>query len=90
MNSTILTYIVTIGVLIIGAATLYCVFKKMQGGFGPQNLRIVIIILSLIFITLLGCINSDNLKAAIGIIGTIVGYIFGVNAQSPANKNDKV
>ena len=88
-NSTILTYIITCGILLLGSATLIGVFKKMKGGFGPQNLRIVIIILGLIFITLLGCLNSDTIKAAVGLIGTIVGYIFGINGKSTGNDNEQ-
>jgi hypothetical protein len=77
---------VIIAVLLIGGGTLIGAFKRMKGGFGPQNLRIVVIILVATFVTLAGFVNPNYLNAAIGVLGAIVGYIFGVSRDP--NKQD--
>jgi hypothetical protein len=68
-------------VALIGSGTLIGAFYKMKGGFGPQNLRVVILILVAIFVMFAGCIKLDLLTNALSILGTIIGYIFGVSSS---------
>lgn len=76
-----------IAVLLIGGGTLFGVFKKMKGGFGPQNLSVTIIILVAIFVMIAGLVKTEYFNNAIGILGAIVGYIFGFsNSKNVANE----
>ena len=80
-------------IAVLGAATLIGVFWKMRGGFGPLNLRAVGLVLIAVLATLLAIAKSDNLTAAMGILGAIAGYLFGAktdsgNAQSNTSRVD--
>lgn len=66
---------------VIGAGALLGVFRKMNYGFGPMNLRIVGIVLVALFSTILGVVKPDSLEAAIGILGAIAGYLFGTGGE---------
>jgi len=82
-------------IAVLGAATLIGVFWKMQGGFGPLNLRAVGLVLIAVLAALLAIAKSDNLTAAMGLLGAIAGYLFGAkansgNAQSGASRVDAV
>jgi hypothetical protein len=59
-----------------GALTMIGVFVRMNGGFGPQNLRAVGIVLVATLATILG-LGSNSLTAAIGLLGAVAGYLFG-------------
>ncbi|WP_095128652.1 hypothetical protein [Pseudomonas sp. Irchel s3h14] len=65
----------------IGGATLAGVFWKMQGGFGPMNLRVVGIVLIAILSSLLAVAKTSDFSAAIGILGAIAGYLFGTKTD---------
>ena len=62
----------------LGAVTLGGVFWRMQGGFGPFNLRAVGIIFVGTIAALLALKDSGSLTAAMGILGAIAGYLFGI------------
>lgn len=62
----------------LGGITLIGVFIRMQGGFGPFNLRAVGIIFIATIAPLLALKDSGSLTAAMGILGTIAGYLFGI------------
>lgn len=62
----------------LGAIALIGVFSRMQGGFGPFNVRIVGIVLIAVFAALLATTDSSALTAAMGIFGAIAGYLFGI------------
>lgn len=62
----------------IGTLALLGVFWKMQGGFGPFNLRAVGIVLVGTFAALLALHDAGSLSAAMGILGAIAGYLFGI------------
>ena len=62
----------------MGFTALIGAFVKMQKGFGPFNLRIIGLVLVGTFAALLGLRNSESLTAAMGILGAIVGYLFGL------------
>lgn len=67
-------------VAVLGAGTLFGVFWKMKGGFGPINLRVVGIVLIAVLVCLLSLAKSSDMTAAMGILGTIAGYLFGARA----------
>lgn len=69
-------------IAVLGIVTLVGVFRKMKGGFGPLNLRAVGLVLIAVLVTLLAVAKSDNLTAAMGILGAIAGYLFGAKADS--------
>jgi hypothetical protein len=66
----------------LGALTLIGVFVKMKAGFGPFNLRAVGIVLVATFAALLAVGNQNSLTAAMGILGAIAGYLFGIKDQA--------
>ncbi|HLC77558.1 MAG TPA: hypothetical protein VJH92_00345 [Candidatus Nanoarchaeia archaeon] len=61
----------------IGVITLVGIFIRMKDGFGPFNLKVVGIVLVAILSSLLALKDSGSLTAAMGILGAIVGYLFG-------------
>ncbi len=67
---------------LVGGGTLFGVFKKMQRGFGPFNLRVVGIVLVATLASLLSVLYQDSVNAAMGIPGAIAGYLFGLRAES--------
>ncbi len=71
-----------IGVLLLGAIALIGAFRQMKPGFGPFNLRVLGIIMVAVFATVLGVIDDGKVTAAIGILGAIAGYLFGIQQQS--------
>jgi hypothetical protein len=75
-------------VAVIGTGTLIGVFMKMKGGFGPLNLRVVGLVLIAVLAALLAIAKSDNLNAAMGILGAIAGYLFGAKADSDSSSVD--
>lgn len=62
----------------IGMVALIGVFARMTKGFGPYNLRIVIIVLVATLASLLALRDGASLSAAMGILGAIAGYVFGI------------
>jgi len=62
----------------IGAVALIGVFFRMTKGFGPFNLRAVGIVLIATFAALLALRDAGSLTAAMGILGAIAGYLFGI------------
>jgi hypothetical protein len=62
----------------LGGITLIGVFWRMQGGFGPFNLRAVGIVFIGTVSALLAVKDAGSLTAAMGILGAIVGYLFGI------------
>ncbi len=62
----------------LGLVTLGGVFWRMQGGFGPFNLRAVGIVFVGTVTALLAPHDSGGLTAGMGILGAIAGYLFGI------------
>ncbi|HKZ52794.1 MAG TPA: hypothetical protein VJ085_05895 [Candidatus Acidoferrales bacterium] len=62
----------------MGTIALIGVFWRMSKGFGPFNLRAVGIVLVGTFSALLALRDSQSLTAAMGILGAIAGYLFGI------------
>jgi len=65
-----------------GVVALIGSFLKMKPGFGPFNLRVVGIILVGTFAALLALQGGESITAAMGILGAIVGYLFGIRDTS--------
>lgn len=61
-----------------GLIALIGAFVKMKPGFGPFNLRVIGIILVGTFAALLALSDSQSMTAAMGILGAIAGYLFGI------------
>ncbi len=66
--------------IISGLGAIYLIggFVKMQKGFGPFNLRLVGIGLVATLASLLALRDGTSLTAAMGILGAIAGYLFGI------------
>jgi hypothetical protein len=80
MNAETHVWVVTIFVAALGIGTMYGVFRKMQHGFGPFNLRAVGLVLVATLAGLLATLAPDTRTAAIGLLGAIAGYLFGKGA----------
>jgi hypothetical protein len=77
-------------VAFLGLTTLICVFWHMKTGFGPFNIRAFSIVLIATFATLLGLKDSSALPAAIGLLGGIAGYVFGIrNTRKEEEEEEK-
>ena len=63
---------------ILGGIALLGTFWRMHGGFGPFNLRAVGIVFIATIASLLALQDSAALTAAMGILGAIAGYLFGI------------
>lgn len=73
-------------IAVIGAGTLVGVFWTKTQGFGPMNLRAVGIVLVATFAALLALQDGGALTAAMGILGGIAGYLFGLKGSSSAEQ----
>jgi len=62
----------------LGAIALVGVFLKMKPGWGPFTLRTLGIVLISTFASLLALKDTNALTAAMGILGAIAGYLFGL------------
>jgi hypothetical protein len=65
------------------ALTLIGVFWKMKAGIGPNNLQAIGIVLVAFLASVLSILRPDGLNAAMGILGAIGGYLFGMKSSSP-------
>jgi hypothetical protein len=63
------------------ALTLIGVFWKMKPGFGPNNLQAVGIVLIAFLASVLSILRPDGLNAAMGILGAVGGYLFGMRSN---------
>lgn len=68
----------------LGAIALIGVFYRMKSGFGPTNLRVVGLVLLATFAALLAAADGAALSAAMGIFGSIAGYLFGMKDKDQA------
>ena len=65
-------------IAVFGLVTLCGVSYRMRGDFGPFNLRAVGIVLVGTFAALLVLKDGSSLTAAMGILGAIAAYLFGI------------
>lgn len=69
-------------VTVIGIAALGGVLTKMDRGIRQQNLRAIGIILVAVLVTLLVIASDNGIEAVLGLLGAIVGYLFGKDTSS--------
>lgn len=72
----------------LGAIALGGVFWRMHGGFGPYNLRAFGIVFVGTITGLLALHDSGSHTSAMGILGAIAGYLFGLR-EAPASKTGR-
>jgi hypothetical protein len=75
--------IAAIGLVAIGAT-----FRQMKPGFGPFNIRALGIVLVATFAALLALKSDASLTAAMGILGAIAGYVFGIRNTRKEEENE--
>lgn len=64
-----------------GVFVMIKVFKHMKEGFGPFNVRITGIVMVATLVSIHAVMNPSGESAAIGILGTIAGYLFGYGSK---------
>ncbi|MBI5650790.1 MAG: hypothetical protein HZC40_10155 [Chloroflexi bacterium] len=74
-----------IGVLLFGMIIAILALRHMKEGFGLNNIRILGIIIVATFSSALALVANDSISAAIGILGAIAGYLFGVSTTADKN-----
>jgi len=70
----------------IGTITIVGVLLKMKTGFGPYNTRAIGIVLVATFASILAVTENGSINAAMGILGAIAGYLFGI--RYPKNEDN--
>jgi len=73
--------IAILAVLGFGVFAIVKVFSHMKEGFGTFNVRITGIVIVATFSSILAVINPGS-ESAIGILGAIVGYLFGFGTEN--------
>ena len=81
-------------VVLFGAGVSAAAFRKMEHGFGPYNLRAAMLPLVTTLAVLLGLTGTASKEAVMGLLGAIVGYLFGLQEKRPkraggSNRSDK-
>lgn len=61
-----------------GAIALIGVLVRMKPGFGPFNLRAIGLVVVGTLASVLAIVDGNALTPAIGILGAIAGYLFGL------------
>ena len=74
----------------LGAGTLIGSFWRMKDGFGPNNLRVLGIVLIASLASLLAIAKADSLTAAMGLLGAIAGYLFGTKTKEKATSSSNI
>lgn len=69
-------------ITVLGIAALGGVLTKMDRGIRQQNLRAIGIILVAVLVTLLVIASDTGIEAVLGLLGAIVGYLFGKDTSS--------
>jgi hypothetical protein len=73
-------------VALLGAGSLLGFFLTKKLGWGPYNLKVVGLILVATFATILAVAQQGHDAAAIGILGTVAGYLFGTKIDGDTDK----
>jgi len=77
-------------IALVGGGTLAGAFIRMKGGFGTTNLRAIGIVLIALFASVLAIAKTEDVSAALGILGAIAGYLFGTQSSGGASLSTKV
>ena len=81
-----LTWYMTSLVAVLGVVGLGGVFTKMKRGIGPQNIKAIGILFVAVLVALLAISGAES-ESALGILGAIVGYLFGKDTSSDDNNS---
>lgn len=75
-----MTIYIVAGIILLAFILL---FLKMNKGIGTFNLKVfgITLVASLASILVLSDIPQTNLSAVFGILGTIIGYLFGIKSK---------
>ena len=76
-----LTWYMASLVAVLGVVGLGGVFTKMKRGIGPQNIKAIGILFVAVLVALLAISGAES-ESALGILGAIVGYLFGKDTSS--------
>lgn len=68
-------------VALLGLYVLSKTFSHMKDGFGTNNIKIICILMVVIFSILLAIASPNAENSAIGILGAVVGYLFGYSQR---------
>lgn len=82
-----LPYIATGIIAVLAAGSLAGAFLRIKSKFTVLHLRLIGIILVATFATLLALAEDSTLNAAMGILGAIIGYLFGVSSAVEDRQN---
>jgi hypothetical protein len=77
-------------VAVVGCICIIGSLVKMNKGFGIFNLRVLGITLVATFVTLLAIGKTDSLNSAMGILGAIAGYLFGIQNEKKSGESTSV
>jgi hypothetical protein len=69
---------------ILSLITISCVFYKMNPGMGNYNFKTIVMVFSISIIAILAVmeVKAEALTPAFSLLGSIVGYIFGMSSKS--------
>ncbi len=65
-------------VVLLGIVVTVAAFWRMKGGYGPYNLRAAVLPLVITLSVLLALSGRAHGDAAIGLLGAVAGYLFGL------------
>jgi len=76
-------FVIVVFLGLISIVAFIFLFKKVKVGIGQNNLKIYGITLIALLVTLLAIspIETTNLAPAYGILGAIIGYLFGLKDE---------
>ena len=81
-NAAVLKWYLTSLVAVVGLVVVGGSFAKMNRGIRQQNLKAIGIPLIAVLVVFLVLRTDDGLEAAVGLLGTIAGYLFGKDTSS--------
>lgn len=66
----------------LGFFAIYKTFAHMNKGFGPNNIKIIGNLMVTLLSSILAITMQSGESAAIGILGAVVGYLFGYDDKT--------
>lgn len=77
--------VVFLAISIIAAGSLIGVFLKMEGGFGPNNLKVygLTLVVSIGALLAVSEVTGESLTVCFSLLSAFAGYLFGIgNSQN--------
>ena len=84
MDDNTFRAVLAIAVLVVGGGIIwksFSVMKEKGQGFGPNNLRGVLLPLVVSVAAVLVIAGKADGSVAIGLLGTVAGYLFGISLR---------